>query len=53
MVVKSRTMRWVRNVARSRVKRNTYIIILVGNQENRPPGRPKNRWKDIILVDLT
>jgi hypothetical protein len=49
-MIKSRRMRWTRNVARMREKRNTYRI-LVGKPE-RKRGRPRRRWEDYIKMDL-
>ncbi|KAJ4446935.1 hypothetical protein ANN_13637 [Periplaneta americana] len=45
---KSRRLRWAGHVARMGVSRNAY-----GRQEEkRPLGRPRRRWKDNIKMDL-
>jgi hypothetical protein len=51
-MMKSRRMRWARNIARLEEKRNTYRI-LVGKPEGKiPPGRPRRRWVDSIKMNL-
>jgi hypothetical protein len=51
-IIKSRRIRLAGHVARMRVKRNAYRI-LVGNPEGkRPLGRSRHRWKDNIRMDL-
>jgi hypothetical protein len=51
-VIKSRRMRWTGNVARMG-KRRGVCRVLVGTPEgNRPLGRPRCRWEDIIKVDI-
>jgi hypothetical protein len=51
-IMKSRSMRWARPVARMREKRNANRL-LVGKPEGKMPlGRPKRRWIDNIKMDL-
>jgi hypothetical protein len=51
-MIKSRRMRWAGYVARLRVKRNAYELLL-GKPEGRMPlGRPRLRWVDTIRMDL-
>jgi hypothetical protein len=51
-VIKSRRMRWARNVARMGKGRSVYRI-LVGRPEGKTPlGRPRRRWEDNIKMDL-
>jgi hypothetical protein len=50
-------MRWIGHVAHMGVTTNSYILIaqniLVGKSEGeRPLGRPRRRWDDIIRLDL-
>jgi hypothetical protein len=33
-------------------KRNTYRLLVVKPEENRPLGRPRRRWVDNIRMDL-
>jgi hypothetical protein len=50
--MKSRRMRWARNVARLGDNRNAYRI-LVGNSEgNKPLGKARYRWMNNIKLDL-
>jgi hypothetical protein len=50
--MKSRRMKWAGNIARMRLKRNAYNM-LVGNPEGtRPIGRPKRTWEDNIKMCL-
>jgi hypothetical protein len=51
-VIKSRRMRWARNVAHL-VERRVVYSILVGKPEGkRPLERPMHRWDDNIKKDL-
>jgi hypothetical protein len=51
-MIKSRTIRWARHVARIGEKRNTYRL-LVGKPGGKIPlGRPRRRWVDSINMDL-
>jgi Txe/YoeB family toxin of Txe-Axe toxin-antitoxin module len=50
-VMKSRRMRWVRNVAHMVARRGVYRV-LAGNPEGKQPlGRPRRRWDDNIKMD--
>jgi len=50
--IKSRRMRWTRQVVRMGMRRGVYRA-LVGNPEGKKPlGRPRRRWKDNIKKDL-
>jgi hypothetical protein len=51
-MIKSRRMRWAGHVARLGEKRNTYMILVVKPEGNRPLGRPRSRWKDNSKMDL-
>jgi hypothetical protein len=52
-MTKSRRIRWVGNVARTREEKKNAHRILVGKPEGkRPLGRSKRRWEDIIEIDL-
>jgi hypothetical protein len=51
-MIKSRMMRWARQVARMLEKRNAYRI-LVGKPEGKEPlRRPRRRWENNIRMDL-
>jgi hypothetical protein len=51
-IIKSRRMRWARQVAQMRGKRNAYRL-LVGKLEGKGLlGRPRWRWVDNIKTDL-
>jgi hypothetical protein len=46
LVIRTRTMRWVRHVARIGELRNAYVV-LVWRPEGKPPrGRSGSRWED-------
>jgi hypothetical protein len=50
-MIKSRRMRWAGHVAHTEVMKNCKI--LVGKPErNRPLGRPRCRWKNIIKMNI-
>jgi hypothetical protein len=50
-MMKPRRTKWAEHVACMRGKRN--IMILEGKPEGkRPPGRPRRRWGDNIIMDL-
>jgi hypothetical protein len=51
-MIKSRTMRWVRHVARIGAKRNAYTIFVGKPEGKRPLGRPRRRWVDSVKIDL-
>jgi hypothetical protein len=51
-IIKSRSMRWARHIARMEEKRNAYRL-LVGKLEGKKLlGRPRRRWLDNIRIDL-
>jgi hypothetical protein len=51
-IIKARRMRWAGNVARMGERRNAYRL-LVGKPEGKmPPGRPRRRCVDNIMMDL-
>jgi len=51
-VIKSRNMRWVRNVARMGAMRNAYNILVGKPERKRPLGKPRRRWEYNIRIDL-
>jgi hypothetical protein len=51
-MIKSRWMRWAGHLARIRVKRNTFRLLVRKPEGNRPLGRPRRRWVDNIMMDL-
>ena len=51
-VVKSRRMRWAEHVARMGKRRDVHRVLVGEPERNRPLGRPRRRWEDIIKMDL-
>jgi hypothetical protein len=51
-MIKSRRMRWKRNVARMGEKRNECGILVGKPEGKRPLGRARSRWVDNINIDL-
>jgi len=51
-VIKSRWTRWVGHVACIRETRNTYELLTGRAQGERPVGMLRNRWEDIIKMDI-
>ena len=51
-VIKSRRMRWAGHVARMGEERGVYGILVGKPEGRRPPGRPRPRWVDNIMMDL-
>jgi hypothetical protein len=51
-MIKSRRMRWARQVARMGKKMNAYRILVGKPEGKRPLGRPRRRWVDNIKMDL-
>jgi hypothetical protein len=51
-IMKARSMRWARNVARVGEKRNAYRLLVGKPERRRPLGRPRRRWLDNIRMDL-
>jgi hypothetical protein len=49
-IIKSRRMRWAGHVAPMGSKRNAYRILVGKPEEKRPPGRPRHRWVDNIIM---
>jgi hypothetical protein len=45
-------MKWAGYVARMGEKRNAYRILVAKPEEEKPLGRPRRRWVDIIKMDL-
>jgi hypothetical protein len=45
-------MRWAGHVARKRVKRNAYRLLVGKPEGKRPLGRPRHMWVDNIRMDL-
>jgi hypothetical protein len=51
-MIKSRRMRWAGHVARMRMKKSVYRILMRKPEGKRLLGRPRRRWVDNIEVDL-
>jgi hypothetical protein len=51
-MIKSRRMRWAKNVARMGEKRNAYRILVGKPDGKRPLGRRRCRWVDNIKIDV-
>jgi hypothetical protein len=51
-MIKSRRMRWAGHVARKRVGRGAYRILVGRPEGRRPLGRPRRRWENNIKMDL-
>ena len=51
-VIKSRRLRWVRNVARIGEGRSAFKILIDKATGKRPLWRPRRRWEDNIRMDL-
>ena len=51
-VVKSRRMRWAGHVALMGEERGVHRVLVRKPEGNRPLGRPRRRWEDIIKMDL-
>jgi hypothetical protein len=51
-MINSRRMRGARHVARMRVKRNAYKILVGRPKRKRPQGRPRHRWEDNTKMGL-
>jgi hypothetical protein len=50
--IKSRRMRWARQVARMGEERNVYRVFMGKSEGKRPLGRPRRRWENGIRMDL-
>ena len=51
-VTKSRRMRWVGHVARTKERRGAYRVLVSEPQGRRLFGRPRRRWENNIKIDL-
>jgi hypothetical protein len=51
-IIKSRRMKWAEHVGRIGEKRNAYRILGGKPEVKRPPGRPRRRWVDNIIMNL-
>ena len=51
-VVKSRTMRWARHVARMEEGRGVHSVLMGKPEGKRPLGRPRRQWENNIMMDL-
>ena len=51
-VIKSRRMRWARNVARMGERSGVYRVLVGKPEGKRPLGRSRRRWEDNIKMDL-
>jgi hypothetical protein len=52
-VIKSRSMRWARHVARMGEGRGVYRVLVGRPEGKRPLGRPRRRWEGNIKMDLS
>jgi hypothetical protein len=52
MKIKSSRMRWAGYVVRMGEGKNVYKVLMGNPEGKRPLERPKNRWKDGIIMDL-
>jgi hypothetical protein len=50
--IKSRRMKWAKNVARMLELRNICKILVGKPEGKRPLGRPRRKWEDNIEMDL-
>jgi len=48
-VIKSRRMKWVRNVACMGERRGVYRVLVGKHKGYRPLGRPRSRWEDKLI----
>jgi hypothetical protein len=51
--VKSRRMRWAGHVARKGEERKVNKVLVGKPEGKRPLGRPRRRWEDGIIMDLS
>jgi hypothetical protein len=51
-MTKSWRIRWAWHVARMGGNTNAYRILVLTQEEKRPPGRPRHKWEDNIRMDL-
>ena len=52
-VIKSRRLRWAGHVARMEEGRSAFKNLTGTPTGKRPSGRPRRRWEDNIIMDLT
>ena len=50
--LKSRRLRWAGHVARMKLSRNAFRVLVGKPEGKRPLGRPRRRWEDNIKMDL-
>jgi hypothetical protein len=50
--IKSRKLRWARHVTRMGEERQVYKVLVGKPEGKRPLRRPRNRWDDVIRMDL-
>ena len=48
LVIKSRRMRWAGHVACVGVRRGVYRVLVQKTEVNRPLGKRRRRWEDIL-----
>jgi hypothetical protein len=51
-VIQSSRMRWAGHVACMGERRGLYRVLVGKPEGNRPLGKPKRKWEDIIKTDL-
>ena len=51
-VIESRRLRWAAQVSRMEKGRSAFKFLGGKHTGNRPLGRPRRRWEEIIRVDL-
>jgi hypothetical protein len=51
-VIKSKRIKWTRNVARMGDKKNTHRVLVGKPVGKKPLGRPRSRWEDDTKMDL-
>jgi hypothetical protein len=51
-VIKSRELRWARQVTRMGEGRGVYRVLVGKPEGKRPLGRPRRRWEDNVRMDL-
>jgi hypothetical protein len=50
--IKSKRMGWAGNVAHTGEERKVYKVLVRKPEGNRPLGRQRRRWEDMIRMDL-
>jgi hypothetical protein len=50
LVIKSKRMRWEGHVGRMAEKRNAYRLVVVKLEGERPVGKPRRTWLDLLDV---